>query len=135
VRGAWAQLGLGLAAALALTGCGTDDGGGSGGGSPPSTDLQVTVWPAGRAAGRSETRHVVCPGSRASCRAVAGLDAADLAPTPPRTACAAVVGGPAQAHLEGRLNGRRVSASFDRRDSCALDRWMRLRRLLGPSHP
>jgi hypothetical protein len=135
VRVVCPRLGLGLAAALALTGCGGNDHGGSGDGAPPSTDLRVTVWPAGRSAGRSVTRHVVCPGSRASCAAVAGLDAADLAPTPPRTACAAVVGGPAQAHVEGVLGGRRVSASFDRRDSCAVRRWARVRRLLGPSQP
>jgi hypothetical protein len=120
-----------VAVSAVVAACGSGGGQtGSGDERPARTALRVTVWPHGQRAGDARTGHIVCPGSRSGCAAVSGLDPAALAPTPPRTACAARFGGPAQARVEGVLNGRRVRASFGRTDSCAVRRWDRLHRLL-----
>lgn len=101
----------------------------SGSGSPAATDLTVTV-----SNGKDErTFTVTCdpaggthPNPASACDFLTlahnwGQD--PFAPTPKNQACAEIYGGPATAKVTGSWNGRAVDATFNRVDSCAIDRW------------
>jgi hypothetical protein len=121
--------------ALAAAGCG-------GGDDEPrraagaAARLEVVVRPAGEGTLARRTR-IDCEALGAgaasgTCRRLAGLTPADLAPVPGGTACAQVYGGPAIATVTGTLRGEAVAARFDLTDSCQIERWRRNRALLGP---
>jgi hypothetical protein len=100
-----------------------------------AANLRVTVEPEGPT-GPERVRHVECAvlGEDAidpRCRVLGGLEPRDLAPVPPRTACAEIYGGPGTARVTGELRGVRVSAEFDLTNACEIARWRRNAALLG----
>ena len=110
---------------------------GGGGAEPrsPATDLRVVIWPDGRA-GDAFRATLVCdpsggdhPDPAAACRALAGRRDA-LEPVPPDAICTQIYGGPEEAEVTGTLEGRRVRASFNKRNGCEIARWQRLAPLL-----
>ena len=69
------------------------------------------------------------PGS--ACRRLLAGGRALFAPTPPGVACTQIYGGPQVAVVSGTLAGRRIWATFRRRDGCEVTRWDRVAFLLG----
>jgi hypothetical protein len=95
--------------------------------------LSITVWPEGRDAGKLVRQLTLrCrpaggshPTPAVACRRLfANLGA--LRPVPRNQACTRIYGGPQQALLAGTVSGRRVRATFNRRNGCELERWARL---------
>ena len=108
-------------------------------GPPPEGDrLTVTVRDAG--GGADGTYEVRCrpsggthPDPDGACAAVErrtrwGQDA--FAPVPEDAVCTMQYGGPATARITGTWAGRRVDATYDRTNGCAIERWDRLVPLL-----
>jgi hypothetical protein len=99
-----------------------------------STRLGITVWPEGRQATKTHRYTLSCapasgtvPHPVRACRLLGRLGAAAFAPTPPGTACTEIYGGPAQAHVVGRVGGRRVDAQLRLSNGCEIARWNRVR--------
>jgi hypothetical protein len=120
-----------LALAFLLGACGGDGGAGA----SPRTDLRVTLWPDGRD-GEAVRATLTCDPAggdhrdlEAACRVLSRHPEA-IDPVPGDAICTQIYGGPAEAEVEGVLDGRRVRASFDRRNGCEIARWERLRPLL-----
>ncbi len=100
---------------------------------PNSARLSISVWPEGRGDGKPvRTLTLNCrpaggshpTPARACRRLLANLGA--LRAVPPKQACLGRYGGPQQAIVSGRVNGRRVRAFFNRRNGCEIARWDRL---------
>jgi hypothetical protein len=96
-----------------------------------ATVLQVTVWPQGLS-GDSERWTLRCsptggnhPRAAAACRTLARLQA-PFAPVPRDAVCTEIYGGPAVARVTGTHRGRRVWATFQRRNGCEIARWDRV---------
>jgi hypothetical protein len=97
----------------------------------PSAQLTVTVWPEGR--GRAAKVWTLrcgpvggtLPGRAAACRRLAAAPRG-WAPYPPTTVCSQIYAGPQVALVRGLFYGRRVSATFSRRNGCEIARWKRL---------
>lgn len=131
-----------LTLCLALAGCagaaGDDSGGYAGGGAESverETELRIVLRPDGPG-GPERTATLTCdepggthPDPEAACTALAEHEDA-LAPVPRDTVCTQIYGGPDEAEVSGRLDGRAVEASFSKRNGCEIDRWDRLRPLL-----
>jgi hypothetical protein len=101
---------------------------------PGPTRLAITVWPEGRQAVKTHRYTLSCAPVRGTvphpvraCRLLRRLGAAAFAPTPPTTACTAIYGGPDQAHVVGRVGGRRVDAHLRLDNGCEIARWNRVR--------
>jgi hypothetical protein len=119
-----------LAAALLLVAL---PGAGSTAGQAGNARLTITVWPQGRA-GVALVRELTLrcgpaggahPAPARACRRLfANLGA--LKPVPRDRACDRRFYGPQEALLRGTVNGRRVSAFFNRRNGCEAQRWARL---------
>lgn len=97
-----------------------------------STSLHVTVWPNGADHTPKRSYTLRCgplggtlPHRAAACRQLARLKA-PFAPTPRNLACTEIYGGPEEALVTGRLRGALVSARFNRRDGCEIERWNRV---------
>lgn len=97
-----------------------------------ATSLHITVWPNGHGHAPKRSYTLTCaplggtlPQRRAACRSLAALKA-PFAPTPPKTACTEIYGGPQEALVTGRFRGRPIHAAFGRKNGCELDRWNRL---------
>jgi subtilisin inhibitor-like len=98
-----------------------------------SARLTISVWPKGRGDGhpvrnvtlrcRPDGGSLPRPGY-ACARLFANLGA--LNPVPPSRLCTAIYGGPQQALVAGSVNGRRIHATFNRRNGCEISRWSRL---------
>ena len=129
------SLTLFLVAGLALiAGCGDgDDDGGSDSGNG-ATELTVTLDPDGPGGDREFTESVTCEAG-ADGSPCASLTAADMAPTPPATACTEIYGGPDEATLEGTIAGEAVSATFTRANGCEIERFDRITSLLRELFP
>jgi hypothetical protein len=104
---------------------------------PQAASLDVVVRPEGP--GGPEVGNTIrCgrfgPGSPGSpeCDELEGFTAADLAPTRPGRACAAIFGGPATATVRGAVLGVRVDTGFTLENSCEIERWRRNSVILGP---
>ena len=119
---------LSLIAGLALiAGCGDeDDESGSGSG---ATKLTVTLDPDGPGGEGAMTESVSCEAG-ADGSPCASITAADMAPTPPATACTEIYGGPDEATLEGTIAGEAASATFTRANGCEIERFDRITPLL-----
>ena len=101
-----------------------------------TVDLHVTVWPKGKDAGHAVTWSLRCtpaggtlPRPGQACHMLQALRD-PFAPIPPTTICSQIYGGPQVAVVRGRFDGRRVSATFTRRNGCEIARWNRLAFLL-----
>ena len=97
---------------------------------PPPTSLRVDVWPRGTADER-RTWKLRCapaggtlPQRAAACRRLLSL-ADPFAPVPREAVCTMIYGGPARARVTGTFEGRRVWATFTRKDGCQIARWRR----------
>jgi hypothetical protein len=106
-----------LALVLPLAACG--GGGSSGGGA--ETDLEITLWPAGKS-GPSTTHRIRCPGDD-RCERLAALPASVFEPVPAGLGCTQIYGGPDAAEVRGTLAGRKIEAAFKRTDGCEISRW------------
>jgi hypothetical protein len=106
-------------------------------GGSPSANLTVTVWPQGRDhASRIWTLRCgpaggTLPRRAAACRRLNAFAGDPFAPTPPGTACSQIYGGPQVAIVRGAFRGRRIWATFRRRDGCEISRWNRVSFLFG----
>lgn len=69
------------------------------------------------------------PHARQACTRLLALRD-PFAPVPKGTACTQIYGGPQTARVIGTFRGRRVWATFNRRDGCQTARWQRLSFLL-----
>jgi hypothetical protein len=98
----------------------------------PSAQLTITVWPAGRGhAARVWTLRCTpvggtLPGRAAACGRLGRAADDAFAPVPPATFCSQIYGGPQVAVVRGLFRGRRVFATFTRRNGCEIARWSRL---------
>jgi Subtilisin inhibitor-like len=95
--------------------------------------LSLSVWPEGDREGKPVRKLGLRCGpaggshptpARACRRLFANLSA--LRPVPAGRACTSRDGGPAQALVSGRVNGRRVWTRFNRKNGCEIARWDRL---------
>jgi Subtilisin inhibitor-like len=98
----------------------------------PSAQLTITVWPAGRGHAsrvwtlRCDPAAGTLPRPVAACARLARLGAGAFAPTPPATVCTQIYGGPQVALVRGSFHGRRIWATFMRRNGCEIARWDRV---------
>jgi hypothetical protein len=144
----------GLAGALALAGCGSQQSGGDAApapsnsgvvrpGTPAQTDLTVSVKAAQTAA--ATTWKLTCdpvggdhPDARAAC---ASLDAAKkrskdpFAPTPTNQMCTQIYGGPQVATVKGTWQGKQVNSTFSRKNGCEIKRWSDIGPIFGKIPP
>jgi hypothetical protein len=74
-------------------------------------------------------RQVTCPGA-AVCARLARAGRGAFAPVAPDTVCTQIYGGPREALVTGRLDGRRLRARFKRSNGCEIARWDRVAFLL-----
>jgi hypothetical protein len=143
----------GLAAALALAGCGSQQSGnsapapaGSGvvrPGTPAQTELTVTVR--GAPAATATTWKLTCdpaggdhPDARSACTALATAKKQSkdpFAPTPTGQMCTQIYGGPQVATVKGSWQGTAVDATFSRKNGCEIKRWSDLGTVLGKVPP
>ena len=132
-----------LAAALALLlplfvfACGAEDPE-----RPPATtaetELEITVWPEGKG-GASKSWTLTCdppggshPDPASACVALAA-NRDLLEPLGPDVVCTQIFGGPEEALVTGRFDGKPVNVRYNRRNGCEIDRWGRLKAVLEPS--
>jgi Subtilisin inhibitor-like len=97
-----------------------------------STSLHITVWPQGPDAAK-RTWTLQCaplggtlPHRATACRRLASLER-PFRNVPKDVVCTQIYGGPQTALVTGRLEARRVRATFNRRNGCEIDRWNRVR--------
>ena len=82
---------------------------------------------------RCEPARGTAPRPGVACRRLLAGGRALFAPTPRGMACTQIYGGPQVAVVTGSVGGRRVWATFRRRDGCEIARWNRVAFLLGES--
>ncbi len=104
--------------------------------SSASTDLTIRYWPEGRAAGSAQTWTLRCgppggslPQRASACARLAKLDR-PFAPIPKDTVCTELYGGPQEAVVSGRFDGRRIWVLLRRRNGCEIGRFEGLRFLV-----
>lgn len=104
---------------------------GASGGAAPGTSLSISVWREGRANGDALTFTLRCgpPGGThpRAARACAGLArlADPFKPVPADAICTEQYGGPSEAFVVGRFEGRRIWTRFNRRNGCHISRWQK----------
>jgi len=106
----------------------------SGWGAPSSTtSLRVTYWEDEAVTSKSVTWTLRCDPASGSlarpARACARLAAGGVklfAPLRKDMACTEIYGGPQRSRIVGTVAGKRVWATFARRDGCEIDRWQRI---------
>jgi uncharacterized Zn-binding protein involved in type VI secretion len=92
---------------------------------------------------RPITRTLTCdppggnvPNAAAACAALNKVAAAKggdpFAPTPKGQMCTQIFGGPQTATVKGTWKGRKVDATFGRKNGCEVKRWNDLAALFGP---
>jgi Subtilisin inhibitor-like len=104
----------------------------------PETDLQVTLWEDGREQKAAPTRWTLkCdPNAGTLPRRVSACDrlgrmSTPFAPLPKDIVCTDQYGGPQQAVIAGRHEGKRIWIALSARNGCEIGRWNKLRFLLG----
>jgi hypothetical protein len=100
------------------------------------TALRITIWNTPDTTPRVFTLRCNPPQGTvgmptAACARLERVGRALFAPTPPGTACTMIYGGPQRAVIAGTLDGRKLWASFRRRDGCEIARWNKVAFLLG----
>ena len=96
------------------------------------TSLRITLKPDERKP-ESRTWTLTCnpvggtlPGRAAACRRLAAAGRAAFAPVPRDAVCTKIYGGPQVGRVAGRLEGRKLWATFRRRNGCEITRWNRV---------
>ena len=96
------------------------------------TSLRVTYWKNGADAKETSTWTLRCPPGgtlprpAAACRRLARGGPTLFAPLPKNIVCTEIYGGPQKARVVGTVGGKRIWATFTRRNGCHIDRWNRL---------
>ena len=104
----------------------------------PQTSLSITLWEQGREQTAAPTRWTLrcdpdggtLPRRADACERLRKL-ARPFAPLRQDLICTDVYGGPQQAVIAGRHEGRRVWVALAARNGCEIARWNRLKFLLG----
>ena len=123
-----------IAALIAVVGCGA--GSAARTASPAPADLKITVWPDGRAEGDAKTYTLRCapaagtlPKVATACSKLVPLPR-PFGPVSRDVVCTEQYGGPQQALITGRYNGRSVWAMFSATNGCQISRAKRIAFLL-----
>lgn len=118
--------------ALLLTALIAVVGSGSSAGAAAPTELKISYWPQGRAAGGVQTWTLRCgpaggtlPRPGAACQKLAGMKS-PFAPIPADAICTEQYGGPQLAVISGSFRGKRVWTQLQRRNGCEIARFKRL---------
>ncbi|HJS49981.1 MAG TPA: SSI family serine proteinase inhibitor [Gaiellaceae bacterium] len=96
------------------------------------TSLRVTYWKNGADAKETSTWTLRCPPGgtlprpAAACRRLARGGPMLFAPLPKNIVCTEIYGGPHRARIVGTVAGKRIWATFTRRNGCHISRWNRL---------
>ena len=121
-------------AIAALVGCGA--GLAAQPASPAPTDLKITVWPDGRAEGDAKTYTLRCgpasgtlPKVATACSKLGPLPR-PFGPVSRDAVCTDQYGGPQQALITGKYQGRSVWAMFSATNGCQISRAKRISFLL-----
>jgi hypothetical protein len=128
------RIAIAIAALIAVVGCGAGSAARSA--TPTETDLKITVWPDGRAEGDSKSYTLRCdPNSGTLPRAATACSRLDKLPRPfgpvaRNAVCTEQYGGPQQALVTGRFEGRSVWAMFSATNGCQISRAKRVAYLL-----
>ena len=128
-----------IAALIAVVGCGAGSAAQSA--SPATTDLKITVWPDGRSEGDAKTYTLRCGPAGGTLPKVATACSKLETPAPPVRAGVPnrylheQYGGPQQALVTGKHEGRSVWAMFSATNGCQISRAKRLAFLLRASPP
>ena len=119
-----------IVALIAVVGCGAGSAAQSG--SPASTDLKITVWPDGRSEGDGKTYTLRCgpaagtlPKVATACSKLGPLPR-PFGPVSRGAVCTEQYGGPQQALVTGKHEGRSVWAMFSATNGCQISRAKRL---------
>ncbi|MCO5998576.1 SSI family serine proteinase inhibitor [Actinoallomurus rhizosphaericola] len=112
-------------------------------GSAAGTRLTVTVRASQTSAPKSWT--LTCdpvggslPAAEQACTVLAAAAAKGedpFAPTPKDQMCTQIYGGPQTATVTGTWNGKKIDATFNRRNGCEIKRWGNLASLFGATPP
>jgi hypothetical protein len=115
-----------LTALVAVIGCGASAG------ATATTDLRISYWPEGRAAGQAQTSTLRCgpvggtlARPAAACQKLAGMRN-PFAPIPADAMCTEQYGGPQVALITGTFRGKRVWTQLQRRNGCEIGRFKQL---------
>jgi hypothetical protein len=115
-----------LIALVAVIGCGSSAG------AAAPTDLTITYWPEGRAAGGATKWTLRCnpaggtlPRPSAACQKLAAMTN-PFAPIPKDTMCTEQYGGPQVAVISGTFRGNRIWTQLQNRNGCEIARFKRL---------
>ncbi len=112
----------------------------SGWGATSSTTwLRVTYWEDGAVTSKSVTWTLRCDPASGSlarparaCTRLAAGGVKLFAPLRTDMVCTEIYGGPQRSRVVGTVDGKRVWATFARRDGCEIDRWQRISPWLVP---
>lgn len=95
-----------------------------------TTSLTVTYWKDGSHLADRVTWTLRCHPARGTlrrpglaCRRLENAGREVFAPLPPDIVCTQIYGGPQMARITGVVDGKRVWATFQRRNSCEIGRW------------
>ena len=109
------------------------------GAGPSTTSLRVTYWEDGAVTSKSVTWTLRCDPASGSlarparaCTRLAAGGVKLFAPLRKDMVCTELYGGPQRARVVGTVDGKRVWATFTRRDGCEIDRWQRISPWLVP---
>ena len=104
-----------------------------------TTSLRVTYWEDGAVTSKSVTWTLRCDPASGSlarparaCTRLAAGGVKLFAPLRKDMVCTELYGGPQRARVVGTVDGKRVWATFTRRDGCEIDRWQRISPWLVP---
>jgi hypothetical protein len=127
-----------VAVLAAAMGCGAGQSAPNAPAQTPETDLQVTLWEDGREQKAAPTRWTLkCdPNAGTLPRRVSACDrlekmSSPFAPLRKDVVCTDQYGGPQQAVIAGRHEGKRIWIALSARNGCEIGRWNKLRFLLG----
>jgi hypothetical protein len=104
-----------------------------------ATALTITYWPDEqrptfeRWTLRCDPAGGTLPDARRACRKLSSRTATFFAPVPRTAVCTEIYGGPQKAVVKGAIAGRRIWASFRRRNGCEIARWQRFSPWLLPA--
>ncbi len=104
-----------------------------------TTSLRVTYWEDGAVTSKRVTWTLRCDPASGSlarparaCTRLAAGGVKLFAPLRKDMVCTELYGGPQRARVVGTVDGKRVWATFTRRDGCEIDRWQRISPWLVP---